>query len=660
MAVAVLPACGSKLGMGRPLLLEAIEVGSDQLAVVRSRPPTAASGGCSPLPSRASARGRESVEALAAKVGRLRQALAELEQGRLEAAEAVGRLTRAQVSEVKQLARNPPESIRRTLSAAWILLHNKRFSGRTTVRFDEVKQWPLLQRMLADEDFVKGVLSLEPAHLAELPHVTTYVASTYLGINASGDQERSSSILSTASARSTRLCRRSDGNVHLPKVPLDVAAVARASEPCGRLLEWIIRLVRESAEYRQLSTELTQAEVELSKSEALFEKLDLKAAVVMDAAEAMSSARTRPFQETHLLLGPRRGPTIPPFLKPLSIPLPLASADVSALGAEVLSGRQLLGRVAEPRLQSARKALGATLPALLTSSPSSSPSSKAKSGEAPVTTAHKSVVLEPVAQKPVLVAKAQATAAAMGPPKPPLAKVELHVTASLASLHQQLNRLRIPFRHKNSEIDEADSSQTQILSSLVRLLKEHRGRLKLRLVGCHEFGELPYVAFARAQAVAVALAEAMADDLAITGHGLLPRGWLRAEGGEDLGRCVLPLPLMELVPLYGPISREVASYSAPVGVYFDLRDVTLAREARAIVEEMAAYLKAEGTSCCIEGHADRAEPADFAERRAQAVAAEFIKLGVNAQKIQKLAHDAMCPLSRHAAPNRRVEVYLVD
>jgi len=117
---------------------------------------------------------------------------------------------------------------------------------------------------------------------------------------------------------------------------------------------------------------------------------------------------------------------------------------------------------------------------------------------------------------------------------------------------------------------------------------------------------------------------------------------------------------MELVPLYGPISREIASYSAPVGLYFDLYDVTLAREARAIVEEMAAYLKAEGASCCIEGHADRAEPADFAERRAQAVAAEFIKLGVNAQNIQKLARNAMCPLSRHAAPNRRVEVYLVE
>jgi hypothetical protein len=60
---------------------------------------------------------------------------------RQEAAEQVGSITKRQLSEIKQMTRSPPDSIRRTMMAAWLLLHGKRFQGKPTVSFDETKAW---------------------------------------------------------------------------------------------------------------------------------------------------------------------------------------------------------------------------------------------------------------------------------------------------------------------------------------------------------------------------------------------------------------------------------------------------------------------------------------------------------------------------------------
>merc|ERR1740117_1554842 len=40
-------------------------------------------------------------------------------------------LTKAQISEVRQLARNPPEHVRRALTAIWLVLHSDRFRGKS-------------------------------------------------------------------------------------------------------------------------------------------------------------------------------------------------------------------------------------------------------------------------------------------------------------------------------------------------------------------------------------------------------------------------------------------------------------------------------------------------------------------------------------------------
>jgi len=250
------------------------------------------------------------------------------------------------------------------------------------------------------------------------------------------------------------------------------------------------------------------------------------------------------------------------------------------------------------------------------------------------------------------------------PEAPPAAKVELDVTGSLSSIRERLMRLRVNFvGHNSVTVDENDVAQ-KALAQIQQILREHRGRLKLRLVGHCVLGEREGVDQARGAAVAEWLVQAAAEagGRRSIGGMSISKGLFRVEGGgkSDLGRCVVPVPIRELVPLYGPISREVASFSAPVGIYFEAKDAELLKEGLAIVAEMAVWLKDEAGTCSIEGHTDRVEHQDVAMRRAHAVKTELVRLGVPARKLKLCPRDATCPLSQHSAPNRRVEIHLLS
>jgi len=230
-------------------------------------------------------------------------------------------------------------------------------------------------------------------------------------------------------------------------------------------------------------------------------------------------------------------------------------------------------------------------------------------------------------------------------------KVELDVTGSLTSVRQKLARLRVPFCRNCADVSESKRAQAEALAGIRDVLGEHRGRLKLRLVGHCEHSERRGTDVERSSAVLQWL----------QANTSFPAGWFRVEGRaatQDGGRFMVPSPVQELVPLCGPISAEVAAFSAPVGLYFEAHEAQPTREAVPILAEMARWLAAEATSACIEGHADPAEAPELALGRARAVQKTLVRLGVDARRLRLQGRASLCLLSKHSTPNRRVEIHL--
>eukprot|EP00933_Yihiella_yeosuensis_P045073 TRINITY_DN40381_c0_g1_i1.p1 TRINITY_DN40381_c0_g1~~TRINITY_DN40381_c0_g1_i1.p1 ORF type:complete len:626 (-),score=146.28 TRINITY_DN40381_c0_g1_i1:8-1843(-) len=198
------------------------------------------------------------------RVVELNKALEALAEARRQAAEQLGTLTKRQLSEIRQLLRSPPEAVKRTLAAVWLILNSGRFRGKpaSAVRFDDNADWPRCQRMLADEGFVASILSFDPACLDEVPTIPQHVASVYLGLGSVQPETKSPS--SIVLGRSS--LRRSSTGV--PKQPLDPASVTRASEPCGSLLRWVQELVIEHVERTKVQAQLVVAERDLKTAEA--------------------------------------------------------------------------------------------------------------------------------------------------------------------------------------------------------------------------------------------------------------------------------------------------------------------------------------------------------------------------------------------------------
>eukprot|EP00913_Durusdinium_trenchii_P022252 g20906.t1 len=120
------------------------------------------------------------------RCGDLQEAIEHLGEARAKAAEEVGGLSKRQLSEIRRLLRSPPEPVKRTLAACWLLLHCQRFKDKpSAVRFDEKTDWPRCQRMLVDEGFIASVLSFDSKQLDEVPSVPACVAQS-LGIADAG------------------------------------------------------------------------------------------------------------------------------------------------------------------------------------------------------------------------------------------------------------------------------------------------------------------------------------------------------------------------------------------------------------------------------------------------------------------------------------------
>lgn len=568
-------------------------------------------------------------------------ALSGLSEARQEATEQVRTITKRQLAEIKQLTGRPPESIKRTLVAAWILLHGDRFRGKPNVTFDEGKDWPRCQRMLADEGFVAMILNFDTALLDEVPHVPRHVAERFFGMTAdsgsrpssrsgntggdtllataaaaaasaasgSSSQRRRTSqngeIVSAASApaigrnrssttSSSSALQRSGTSVTVPQMsphrrgsagatldkPLELSAVMRASTPCGALFRWMLELLREHLERERIRKELQLTDASLAMADA--ESVRLESDVVETQACLEKAQKAAEDRERALAL-----------LQ--------AEHDQAKKAVQDLKKLEALAQAPPP------------------SKPDTPPSRRAKRRE----------------------------------PKP--RPIELELSGSMAHIQNQASGLRVKFDKGSTGVLGGDGQQACVLPKIADMVKEHKGRVKFLLEGHRDPEERDGVDLERCRAVFDWLVEG----------ALCSPGGIRIKGRGSFcgeGRCVVPLPIEELTVTSGPLSREVeaASDSAKPGLYFEASEKSLTNESKAILTKMAEWLDVEDDARVrIEGHTDLNEPPELGVARAQAVQQHLVTLGVGEGRLRPQGCGARHPASRlHAALNRRVEVHV--
>lgn len=579
---------------------------------------------------------------------------------RRDAGDKVGRITKMQLSEIKHLARNPPDAIRRTLIAAWILLHSQRFKGKFDVVFDEAKDWPRCQRMLADEHFIPHILNFDTTALCETPHVLWHVAWHFFGIGEKGssasdeqpcrrandrDGEMSIALLSHENRGSDRttvftpqspaalnrvvqpgsqpamtwkddspmrrcgsavaLGRASLGNgtnlrrrkTELArKPPLDVDMVSHASQPCGALLLWMLELVREYGEEEKLRRQLHSIEKTLQEAEARLRRLESE----LEKVEAATKEKQELAIEQERVLQHLQNE--------------LAKHDgVTTKGA--------------------------------------------------------------AAPKP---------AAKRRPPSPEMRttadsfKVAVELCGSMAHVERELSKLKVPFdkgeaKAGSTNQDEqmfltprpwvsgwvnevlcGNAEQAVVLPKLAELIKKGRGSLKVLIEGHCQSGEKDGSDMERCLAVYEWLVQAAA----------VPPGLLRIKGcgqSQGIGRYAIPVPIHELAPSSGPLPAEIqaASAKAPPGIYFQASSATLGLEIKSIVNAMAKFLcDDDDVLVRIEGHTDRDEREGLGMERAMSVIEVLIGSGVKSSRLKPMNCKHLHPLDRiHGCMNRRVELH---
>lgn len=221
---------------------------------------------------------RRVVEEREADVGAAQAELQALRAGSEAAAAALAQLGNRQLAEIKRLARSPPDSVRRTLSATWVLLHCDRYTGKTALDFDEAKDWARVQKMLCDDGFISQVLGFTVDRLDETPHAQRYLRALFWPC---GDQTPLSP--GPATARSAHRAAKGSAGSRGPSRPrghssafdrgaqrpavlkplLSVEAVGRASKPCGTLCNWILALLTEQQSHSRLLLALQGAKAEV-------------------------------------------------------------------------------------------------------------------------------------------------------------------------------------------------------------------------------------------------------------------------------------------------------------------------------------------------------------------------------------------------------------
>mmetsp|Transcript_87686 Transcript_87686/g.246339 ORF Transcript_87686/g.246339 Transcript_87686/m.246339 type:complete len:517 (+) Transcript_87686:88-1638(+) len=176
-------------------------------------------------------------------------------EGVTAAAAAVGRLTSKELEEVRKL-HNPPKVVRRTLEATFLLMNAAKIAHPPAA-----PDWPRVQRMLSDTNFLTRMKSYDATALRSAPALAAYIAAEYFGVGTRSatpptlSRRHSTANLGAASPkggssftdpfRRSATLRRS-GQLTVYDEPLTFQRVHHASHATAALFKWCTAMVEEA------------------------------------------------------------------------------------------------------------------------------------------------------------------------------------------------------------------------------------------------------------------------------------------------------------------------------------------------------------------------------------------------------------------------------
>lgn len=229
-------------------------------------------------PTEHEAQALTTAEQLEQRRATLRAELADLERAREAAVRALDSLAGPPLAEIRRLARNPPQLVRHTLLALWLVLHCEAFAGKV-VRAGDL-QWPHVQRMLAEDSFVSKVKEVTVSKLDSVPNVCEYLQSNFFTSlpqttpAAAGSLTARERLVRASPRSATALAAAPDSarGTGSQFAQLDARSVGRASQPCGVLVEWMLAIFGAQQRRSKLSKEL--GELDAQHERCLQERLE--------------------------------------------------------------------------------------------------------------------------------------------------------------------------------------------------------------------------------------------------------------------------------------------------------------------------------------------------------------------------------------------------
>lgn len=290
--------------------------------------------------------------------------LADLERVREAAVQALDSLVGPPLAEIRRLCRNPPELVRHTLLALWLVLHCEAFAGKV-VRASDLK-WPHVQRMLTEDGFIAKVKGVTVNKLDSVPTVCEFLQSNFFtslpqtAPTATGSQTARERVaraslrsatqssfftslpqtvhatigsqtarerFAQASSRSATAWAAAPGSARgtgSQFAQLDARSVGRASQPCGTLVKWMLAIFGAQQRRSKLSKEL--GELDAQHERCLQERSESLAMQARAAAESESGTAATTGSSRQQLVAAKRPPPPAPQL-PMGDGRPLVPAN---------------------------------------------------------------------------------------------------------------------------------------------------------------------------------------------------------------------------------------------------------------------------------------------------------------------------------------------
>eukprot|EP00928_Gymnodinium_smaydae_P095324 TRINITY_DN8181_c1_g4_i1.p1 TRINITY_DN8181_c1_g4~~TRINITY_DN8181_c1_g4_i1.p1 ORF type:complete len:491 (-),score=78.20 TRINITY_DN8181_c1_g4_i1:377-1849(-) len=129
------------------------------------------------------AEGMISEKMLKARSEELNVAYQDFLESQRRAPHSAAGLSKRALSEIRHLARNPPDMVRRTLTMAWMLMNNALSKEKLTEYLSDAADWMQCQKMLAEDNFATRMLSVDAACLDDVSDAMLHVLMHHIGLD---------------------------------------------------------------------------------------------------------------------------------------------------------------------------------------------------------------------------------------------------------------------------------------------------------------------------------------------------------------------------------------------------------------------------------------------------------------------------------------------